>query len=595
MNTATNKEKNLIQWVVFGVVAGYLGNRITWLYASCSGSAVDKLSAALDVMTSILERPLFFSFSAPALIGTFVGVVAVYLCYVYFVLSAHHLMPGKEHGSAEWGTPEDISPLQDKDPMKNVLLTDTEGLSTSGRLPVTKDNDFNRNKNTILVGGPGSGKTRYFVKPNLLQMNCNYIVTDPKGSVLKECGYALASHGYKIKVLDLVHMDQSDHYNPFAYMQTEDDVLKTAKNIITNLKENPRQSSSSDPLWEEGMAGLLEAIMAYVLFELRPEEQNMNSVMEIFRLTQVKENVPDYVSPLDILFEDLKKEKPDAFAVKQYEIYKMAAAKTAESINVSLGMRLASFNIPSVHKLMSNDTLALEDFTKDEKVALFIVTPDTTKAYNFVAAVLYQQLFDILIRAADNAPGSRLPRHCRFIMDEFANIGQIPDFEAILATIRSREISAVVILQSIGQLKSMYKDDWATIIDNCDSLLYLGGSKTMENLEFFSKLLGQKTIEVMNTSESHGAQGSFSKSYQSLGRDLMTPAEIQCMPRRYCLLFITGLPPFYSRKYDLVRHPNYGLLSDADPANSFDINRRDILAAINFLSDVSVCRELNNI
>lgn len=390
-------------------------------------------------------------------------------------------------------------------------------------------------------------------------------------------------------------MEQSDHYNPFAYMHTEDDILKTAKNIITNLKANPRQSSSSDPIWEEGMMGLLEAIIAYVLFELRPEEQNMNSVLEIFRLTQVKENVPDYVSPLDILFENLKKEKPDAFAIKQYSIYKMAAPKTAESINVSLGLRLASFNIPSVQKLMATDTLGLEDFAKDEKVALFIITPDTTKAYNFIAAVLYQQLFDVLIRAADNSPGNRLPRHCQLIMDEFANIGQIPDFEIILATIRSREISAVVIIQSIGQLKSQYKDDWATIVDNCDSLLFLGGSKTMDNLEFFSKLLGKKTIEVMNTSESHGAQGSFSKSYQSLGRDLMTPAEIQCMPRRFCLLFITGLPPFNSRKYDLERHPNYGLLSDADPANSFDINRRDTFAAVNFLSDVSDCRELNNI
>lgn len=590
-----DKKKQLTQWLVFGVIAGYIGNRMGWLYATSAGNPMEKLTAALDVTSSILQRPLFLSMIPAALIGTLVGAAGVWLCYVYFVLGAHRLMPGKEHGSAEWGDAEDIAPLQDKEPMNNILLTDTEGLSLNGRMAVTKDNDYNRNKNILVVGGSGSGKTRYFVKPNLLQMNRNYIITDPKGSLLKECGYALASNGYKIKVLDLVHMEQSDHYNPFAYMHTEDDILKTAKNIITNLKANPRQSSSSDPIWEEGMMGLLEAIIAYVLFELRPEEQNMNSVLEIFRLTQVKENVPDYVSPLDILFEKLKKEKPDAFAIKQYSIYKMAAPKTAESINVSLGLRLASFNIPSVQKLMATDTLGLEDFAKDEKVALFIITPDTTKAYNFIAAVLYQQLFDVLIRAADNSPGNRLPRHCQLIMDEFANIGQIPDFEIILATIRSREISAVVIIQSIGQLKSQYKDDWATIVDNCDSLLFLGGSKTMDNLDFFSKLLGKKTIEVMNTSESHGAQGSFSKSYQSLGRDLMTPAEIQCMPRRFCLLFITGLPPFNSRKYDLERHPNYGLLSDADPANSFDINRRDTFAAVNFLSDVSDCRELNNI
>ncbi len=390
-------------------------------------------------------------------------------------------------------------------------------------------------------------------------------------------------------------MEQSDHYNPFAYIHTEDDIVKLSNNIITNLKKDPKQVDSSGPIWEEGMTGLIEAIIAYVLFELRPEEQNLNSVMDIFRLVKVKESVPDYVSPLDILFENLRAEKPDCFAVKQYDIYKMAAAKTAESINVSLGMRTTSFNIPSVRNLMATDTLALDDFAKDEKIALFIITPDTTKAYNFIAAVLYQQLFDILIRAADSSPGNRLPRHCQLIMDEFANIGKIPDFEILLTTIRSREISAVVIIQSIGQLKSQYKDDWATIVDNCDSLLFLGGSKTMDNLEFFSKLLGKKTIEVMNTSESHGSQGSFSKSYQSLGRDLMTPAEIQCMPRRFCLLFITGLPPFNSRKYDLERHPNYGLLSDADPANSFDINRRDTFAAVNFLSDVSDCRELNNI
>jgi type IV secretion system protein VirD4 len=593
------RKKN-ISYLFAALLAFFFCDRAAALYESADGDFGVKLLAAGNVLSNILRRPFYLSSLPNAILFGMFGVLVVLLCYTYFVLGAHKLLPGKEHGSAEWGAPEDIARLMDKDPAKNMILTETESLSMSSRMPFTKDDDFNRNKHVLVVGGSGSGKSRNVMKPNMLQMNCNYVVTDPKGALLEECGYALATNGYKIKILDLVHMDHSDHYNLFAYMHTEDDIVKVAKNIITNLKADPRQKTSSDPIWEEGMTGILEALLAYVLFELQPADRNMNSVMELFRLTQVKESVPDYVSPLDVLFDDLKKSKPDAFAVKQYEIYKMAAPKTAESINVSLGLRLSSFNIPSVSRLVQDDTLHLEDFAGESKVALFIITPDTTKAYNFLAAVLYQQMFDILVYAADSTSAHRLPRHCRLMMDEFANIGQIPDFECLISTLRSREISVTIVLQSMAQLKSMYHDDWQTIVDNCDSLLFLGGSKAVENLEYFSKILGKQTIEVMNTSENKGSQGSFTKSYQSLGRELMTPDEIQRMPRRFCLLMVTGLKPFYSRKYDLTKHPNYHLLKDANKANAFDFNRRDLLATSAFMSDISTvstasCAELNNL
>lgn len=565
----------------------FLMDRAGMLYLGTPGTFTDKLLAAMSVVPAVLRRPFAFSAAPVCLAWGVGGAVFIALLYVYFVLGRRPTRPGAEHGSAAWGDADTIKPLIDPVPENNIILTQTEQLSMSSRMPRTKLDDFNRNKHVLILGGSGSGKTRFHVKPNILQMNCNYVITDPKGALLEECGYALAKNGYKIKVFNLVDRQHSDHYNPFAYLHNEDDILKIAKNLIANMKDDPRARPANDPIWEEGMTGLIEALFSYVLFELSPSQQNMTSVMELFRLLEVKEDVANYVSPLDILFNDLAAEKPDAFAVKQYQIYKMAAPKTAQSINVSLGLRLSAFNIPSIANLVEDDTLELMDFTSDQKVALFVVLPDTTKAFNFLAAVLYQQLFDLLVLAADSRPEKRLIRHCRFLLDEFANLGKIPDFEILIATIRSREISVTIVLQSLSQLKSQYEHDWGTIVDNCDSFLFLGGSSNIETLEYISKLLGKATIEVLGTSEMRGSQGSFTKSYQLVGRELMLPDEIRRLRRGECLLVISGLAPFKSRKYDLLAHPNYHLLADANVENQFTFQRRAEYAAQQFLSNVS--------
>lgn len=468
----------------------------------------------------------------------------------------------------------------------------------AGRMKYTRDDDYNRNKNVMVIGGSGSRKTRGVIKPNLLQMNCNYVITDPKGELLNDCGAALLQSGYKVKVFNLKERDKSDHYNLFAYLHTEDDLLKIAKNLITNMKDDPGVKSNSDPIWDEGMTALIEAIFGYVLFELPPAERNVNSAMRLFRLLQVQEDVPGYVSPLDIVFRELSETKPDCFALKQWEIYKMAAPKTAQSINVSLGLRLSSFNIPSIGKIIEDDTLQLTDFATDQKVALFVVLPDTDRSFNFLAAVLYQQLFDMLALAADSRPDKRLPRHCRFLLDEFANIGQIPGFQQLIATIRSREISVMIVYQSFQQLKSQYKEDWGTIMDNCDSLLYLGGGQNPENLELITKLLGKQTIEAYNPSETTGSHGSYTKAYQLLSRDLMTLDEVRTDKRGWCLLIISGLPPFHSRKYDLVQHPNYRLTADADPVNRWDESLRKEYDTQNFFANVrsvTTISELNTL
>lgn len=408
-------------------LAFYLMDRAGLLYLSTPGTFTDKLLASFSVVSDVLRHPLLFSTAPTCLAWGVGGAVSVALLYAYFVLGKRPTRPGEEHGSAAWGDGSTMKPLIDPVPENNILLTQTEQLSMSSRMPRTKIDDFNRNKNVLILGGSGSGKTRFHIKPNILQMNCNYVITDPKGALLEECGHALVENGYKIKVFNLVDRQHSDHYNPFAYLHDEDDILKIAKNLIANMKDDPRARPASDPIWEEGMTGLIEALFAYVLFELPTSQQNMTSVMELFRLLEVKEDVANYVSPLDILFNDLAAQKPDAFAVKQYQIYKMAAPKTAQSINVSLGLRLSAFNIPTIASLVEDDSLALEDFTQDEKVALFVILPDTTKAFNFLAAVLYQQLFDLLVLAADSRPEHRLVRHCRFLLDEFANLGKIPD------------------------------------------------------------------------------------------------------------------------------------------------------------------------
>ena len=393
-----------------------------------------------------------------------------------------------------------------------------------------------------------------------------------------------------MKVFNLKDRDKSDHYNPFAYIHDTDDIVVVAKNLIKNMKEDPRQKNTADPIWEEGSTSLLEALLAYVYFEQPPEMHNMNSVMELFVLMQHRYG-PQGRSQLDDIFEDLALEKPASFAARQYGLYHMAPDKTAQSIDVSLGMRMSAFNIPSIMKICEDDTIHLEELASDKKVALFVVTPDTTTAYNFLAAVMFQQCFQILVHTADNREDHCLPRHVRFLLDEFPNIGMIPDFQILISTIRSRNIGCTLIYQSIAQLKSQYGDDWGTILENCDSELVLGGGNNPESLEFFGKQLGKRTIEVLNTTENLGAQGSFSKNYQVASRDLMTPEEIRTMPRNRCLLMISGVVPFYSYKFDLKKHPNYALV-EKEGHHPFDYERRAENSFAAFMKNV---REINNI
>lgn len=398
-------------------------------------------------------------------------------------------------------------------------------------------------------------------------------------------GSVLLAQGYKVKVFNLKDRDKSDHYNLFAYIKNEDDILVVTKNLVKNLKEDPTAKTSADPIWEEGMTALLEALIGYVYFELEPEERNMNSVMMLLSMLEVQDNNPNFVSQLDLLFDDLRMNKPNSFAAKQYRLYKMAPGKTAQSINVSLGLRMSAFNIPSIANIVADDTIDLRALGSEQKVALFVVTPDTTTAYNFLAAVMFQQCFQILVHIADHRPDHKLPRHLRFLLDEFPNIGTIPDFQILISTIRSRDIACTLIYQSLSQLKSQYKDDWPTILENCDSMVVLGAGSNPESLEFFSKALGKATIEVLNTSEVRGGQGSYTKSYQALGRELMTPEEIRTMPRNWCLLIISGVAPFYSRKYNLKDHPNYHLVEE-NGGKPFDYDRRAQMSFKAFMQDV---------
>ena len=402
-----------------------------------------------------------------------------------------------------------------------------------------------------------------------------------------------------MKVFNLKDRDKSDHYNLFAYIKNEDDILVVTKNLVKNLKEDPTAKSTADPIWEEGMTALLEALIGYVFYELEPEERNMNSVMTLLLMLESQGDGPNSVSQLDLLFEDLSINKPNSFAAKQYKLYKIAPGKTAQSINVSLGLRMSAFNIPSIANICADDTIDLRELGSEKKVTLFVVTPDTTTAYNFLAAVMFQQCFQILVDIADHRPDKRLPRHLRFLLDEFPNIGMIPDFQILISTIRSRDIACTLIYQSLNQLKSQYKDDWATIYENCDSMIVLGAGGNPENLEFFSKALGKATIEVMNTSENKGSQGSYTKSYQALGRELMTPEEIRTMPRNWCLLMISGVAPFYSRKYNLKDHPNYHLV-ETEGGKPFDYDRRaeqsfaDFISNVKDVKTVNLCAENNN-
>lgn len=513
-----------------------------------------------DIVEHIKTVPFFIPNSEQLKLWIFSSVFYWAVAALILLDIQKKYMFGKEHGTAKWGDKKGIKKLTDKDESKNIIFTKTEMLSTDTR-------KTRKNLNVLVFGGAGTGKSRFVVKPNLLQANLSYVITDPKGELLRDAGKSFIQAGYKLKVFNLIEMGYSLCYNLFAYIRSETDVLKIINSLIKNT--NPKGfSGGNDPFWEKSEAALLQAIFFYIWYEIVPEEQNMGTVMQLLKYANVKEEDESYVSDLDIIFNELQKDKPNHIANRQYTIFKQGAGKTAKSILISVGVRLAAFNIDAVSNLTSKDELEL-DKLGDEKTVLFVVIPDSDTTFNFLAAMMYSQLFDSLYYTADFKNNGRLKHHVRCMLDEFANIGYIPDFENRIATMRSREISCTIILQNLAQLETMYKESWKTIVGNCDSFLFLG-SKEQSTLEYVSKQLGKETIDTRNINYGKGKQGSTSYNNGILGRELMTPDEIGRMPDNDCILIIRGLYPFYSKKYVLEDHPRFKYLYDYDEKNYFD-------------------------
>ncbi|MBO1870764.1 type IV secretory system conjugative DNA transfer family protein [Lachnoanaerobaculum sp. Marseille-Q4761] len=527
------------------------------------GDILDKIFKAILEIGKISFIPSIH------LIDIMVGIIVAALIKVIVYTkgkNAKKFRQGKEYGSARWGNSKDIEPYVDEKFENNILLTDTERLTMNGR---PKNPKYARNKNILVVGGSGSGKTRFFLKPNLMQMHSSYVVTDPKGTVLIECGKMLEKNGYDIKVLNTINFKKSMHYNPFAYLRSEKDILKLVQTIIANTKGEGEKSS--EDFWVKAERLYYTALIGYLYYEAPEEEQNFETLLAFIDASEVREEDENFKNAVDYIFDALEKEKPNHFAVKQYRKYKLAAGKTAKSILISCGARLAPFDIEELKNLMEYDEMGL-DTIGDKKTALFIIISDTDDTFNFVVAMMYTQLFNLLCDKADDVYGGRLPVHVRCLLDEFSNIGQIPKFEKLIATIRSREISASIILQAKSQLKAIYKDNADTISGNCDSELFLGG-KEGTTIKELSENLGKETIDLYNTSETRSNQKSFGLNYQKLGKELMSRDELKVMDGGKCILEIRGARPFYSDKFDITKHKNYKLLSDYNKKNAFDIEK----------------------
>ena len=538
------------------------------------GAAI-RLSPGVDASQKLLQLGTGFaaafssiapSFHPADLLIGIAGAVIVRLMVYFKGKNAKKYRKGMEYGSARWGNAEDIKPYIAPVFENNVLLTQTERLTMNSR---PKQPKYARNKNILVIGGSGSGKTRFFVKPNLMQMHSSYVVTDPKGTVLIECGKLLQRGGYKIKVLNTINFKKSMKYNPFAYLRSEKDILKLVNTIIANTKGDGEKSG--EDFWVKAEKLYYTALIGYIWYEAPDEEKNFTTLLEMINASEAREDDEDFQNPVDLMFERLEEKDPEHFAVKQYKKYKLAAGKTAKSILISCGARLAPFDIRELRELMETDEMEL-DTIGDRKTALFVIISDTDDTFNFVVSILYTQLFNLLCDKADDVYGGRLPVHVRCLLDEFANIGQIPKFEKLIATIRSREISASIILQSQSQLKAIYKDNADTIVGNCDTTLFLGG-KEKTTLKEMSEILGKETIDSFNTSETRGRELSHGLNYQKLGKELMTQDEIAVMDGGKCILQVRGVRPFFSDKFDITKHPKYKYLSDADKKNAFDMEK----------------------
>lgn len=540
----------------------YLGNIFSnHVRSYVGGDVIDKIFQGILELNTMSFLPSIHP--ADILIG--IGVAALIKFIVYTKgKNAKKFRQGKEYGSARWGTKKDIEPYMDEKFQNNILLTQTERLTMNGRPANPK---YARNKNVLVIGGSGSGKTRFYVKPNLMQMHSSYCVTDPKGTIVLECGKMLENNGYEIKILNTINFKKSMKYNPFVYIRSEKDILKLVQTIIANTKGEGEKAG--EDFWVKAEKLYYTALIGYIFYEAPREEKNFATLLDMIDASEVREDDETYMNPIDRLFEALEKKEPTHFAVKQYKKYKLAAGKTAKSILISCGARLAPFDIQELRDLMKEDELEL-DTLGDRKTALFVIISDTDDTFNFVVSIMYSQLFNLLCDKADDEYGGRLPVHVRCLLDEFANIGLIPKFEKLIATIRSREISASIILQAQSQLKAIYKDNADTIVGNCDSTLFLGG-KEKTTLKELSETLGKETIDLYNTSETRSNQKSFGLNYQKTGKELMSQDEITVMDGSKCIFQLRGVRPFLSDKFDITKHKNYKFLEDYDKKNVFDI------------------------
>ena len=550
-----------LPYILLGLVATNFGE--AWRLAE-GKELGDKIMSMMGTIPVAFANPLPSLHPFDLFIGLCCGAgmrLAVYLKGK----NAKKYRHGMEYGSARWGGPKDIEPFMAPKFADNIILTKTERLMMSNRPPDPKNA---RNKNVLVVGGSGSGKTRFWLKPNLLQCHSSYVVTDPKGSIVVECGNALLKNGYKLKILNTINFKKSMHYNPFAYVHSEKDILKLVTTLMTNTKG---EGSGGDPFWEKSERLLLTALIAYLHYEAPVEEQNFATLLEMLNTMQVLEDDEEYQNPVDLLFEELAKKKPNSFAGRQYKLYKLAAGKTAKSILISCGARLAPFDIQELRDLTMYDELQL-DTLGDKKTALFLIMSDTDSTFNFLISMVYTQLFNLLCDKADDQYGGKLPVHVRCLIDECANIGQIPQLEKLVATIRSREISACLVLQARSQLKAIYKDNADTIVGNMDSQIFLGGSEPT-TLKDLSEMLGKETIDAFNTSDTRGNSPSYGTTFQKMGHELLSRDELAVLDGGKCILQLRGVRPFLSDKYDLTQHPNYKLTSDYDPKNTFDIEK----------------------
>ena len=550
-----------LPYILLGLVATNFGE--AWRLAE-GKELGDKIMAMMGTIPMAFANPLPSLHPPDLLVGLCCSAglrLAVYLRGK----NAKKYRHGMEYGSARWGTPKDIEPFMAPKFADNIILTKTERLMMSNRPPDPKNA---RNKNVLVVGGSGSGKTRFWLKPNLLQCHSSYVVTDPKGTIVLECGNVMLKNGYKVRILNTINFKKSMHYNPFAYVHSEKDILKLVTTLMTNTKG---EGSGGDPFWEKSERLLLTALIAYLHYEAPVEEQNFATLLEMLNTMQVLEDDEEYQNPVDLLFEELSKKKPNSFAGRQYKLYKLAAGKTAKSILISCGARMAPFDIQELRDLTMYDELQL-DTLGDKKTVLFLIMSDTDSTFNFLISMVYTQLFNLLCDKADDVYGGKLPIHVRCLIDECANIGQIPNLEKLVATIRSREISACLVLQAKSQLKAIYKDNADTIIGNMDSQIFLGGSEP-GTLKDLSEILGKETIDSFNTSDTRGNSPSYGTTFQKMGHELLSRDELAVLDGGKCILQLRGVRPFLSDKYDLTQHPNYKLTSDYDPKNTFDIEK----------------------